>query len=82
MTRHALIHPLPPSCPTNQLQAAREKLVTPEIFRFTPPNSSVELYGALYRPNPAIHGPGPYPTVVSVYGGPNAQKVHRYEIEI
>jgi dipeptidyl-peptidase-4 len=32
------------------------------------------LYGAIYRP-PARFGPGPYPTIVSVYGGPHAQLV-------
>jgi dipeptidyl-peptidase-4 len=32
------------------------------------------LHGALYRP--ATHfGPGPFPTIVSVYGGPHAQRV-------
>jgi dipeptidyl-peptidase-4 len=32
------------------------------------------LYGALFRP-PERFGPGPYPTVVYVYGGPHAQLV-------
>ncbi|HEX9030101.1 MAG TPA: S9 family peptidase [Anaerolineales bacterium] len=32
------------------------------------------LYGALYRP-PARFGPGPYPTIIWVYGGPHAQQV-------
>jgi dipeptidyl-peptidase-4 len=32
------------------------------------------LYAAIYRP-PATYGPGPYPTIVSVYGGPHAQLV-------
>jgi len=31
----------------------------------------VKLHGAIYRPE----GPGPYPTLVSVYGGPHAQRV-------
>ncbi len=34
------------------------------------------LYGAIYRP-PASFGPGPFPTIVSVYGGPHAQMVTR-----
>lgn len=34
------------------------------------------LYGAVYRP-PASFGPGPHPTIVSVYGGPHAQMVTR-----
>jgi dipeptidyl-peptidase-4 len=32
------------------------------------------LYGAIYRP-PARFGAGPFPTIVSVYGGPHAQRV-------
>ncbi|MBI4641896.1 MAG: DPP IV N-terminal domain-containing protein, partial [Candidatus Tectomicrobia bacterium] len=34
----------------------------------------ITLYGAIYRP-PASFGKGPYPTIVSVYGGPHAQLV-------
>ncbi|MFP4395436.1 MAG: DPP IV N-terminal domain-containing protein [Anaerolineales bacterium] len=33
------------------------------------------LYGAVYVPDDAEFGPGPYPTIVSVYGGPHAQLV-------
>ncbi len=36
----------------------------------------VTLYGAVYRP-PQSFGPGPYPTLVDVYGGPHAQRVTR-----
>jgi dipeptidyl-peptidase 4 len=36
--------------------------------------TGVALCGAIYRP-PVAYGPGPYPTVVSVYGGPHAQMV-------
>jgi dipeptidyl-peptidase-4 len=32
------------------------------------------LYGAIYRP-PSAYGTGPFPTIVSVYGGPHAQMV-------
>lgn len=32
------------------------------------------LHGAIYRP-PATFGVGPFPTIVSVYGGPHAQRV-------
>lgn len=35
----------------------------------------VTLYGAIFRPDPAQFGPGPYPTIVSVYGGPHVQRV-------
>jgi dipeptidyl-peptidase-4 len=35
----------------------------------------VTLHGAIYQPDPKVHGDGPYPTIVSVYGGPHAQRV-------
>ncbi|MBK9710088.1 MAG: S9 family peptidase [Kouleothrix sp.] len=34
----------------------------------------VALHGAIYRPG-AAYGPGPFPTIVYVYGGPHAQLV-------
>ena len=34
----------------------------------------MKLYGIYYRP-PETFGPGPYPTVVMVYGGPHSQQV-------
>ena len=33
------------------------------------------LYGAVYRPDTSRFGPGPYPTIISVYGGPHAQEI-------
>ncbi len=36
----------------------------------------VRLHGAIYRP-PERFGAGPFPTLVSVYGGPHAQRVTR-----
>jgi dipeptidyl-peptidase-4 len=46
-------------------------LEPPEIVTL-PNRSGTLLYGAIYRP-PARFGPGPYPTIVHVYGGPHAQ---------
>ncbi len=34
------------------------------------------LHGAIYRPLSEEFGPGPYPTVIYVYGGPSAQMVN------
>ena len=48
-------------------------LPAPEIVSLKN-REDVELYGAIYRP-PASFGDGPFPTVVSVYGGPHAQRV-------
>lgn len=39
-----------------------------------PNREGVTLYGAIYRP-PVSFGAGPFPTIVSVYGGPHAQRV-------
>lgn len=38
-------------------------------------NKPMTLHGAIYKPDPEIYGSGPYPTVVSLYGGPHAQMV-------
>jgi dipeptidyl-peptidase 4 len=52
-----------------------------ELFDLQPPEmvslpnrDGTTLYGAIYRP-PERFGPGPYPTVVHVYGGPGPQMV-------
>jgi dipeptidyl-peptidase-4 len=52
-----------------------------ERFGLEPPEivslqnrDGITLYGAIYRPAPSF-GPGPYPAVVSVYGGPHVQFV-------
>lgn len=50
-------------------------LSAPAIVAFQNCNGDT-LYGALYFP-PAGYGPGPYPVIVSVYGGPHAQRVTR-----
>jgi dipeptidyl-peptidase-4 len=50
-------------------------LSAPQIVAFQNCNGDT-LYGALYFP-PAEFGPGPYPVIVSVYGGPHAQRVTR-----
>ncbi len=66
--------------------ATVEVLYAPEDERITelqlePPElvtlenrAGTALYGAIYRP-PAQFGAGPFPTIVSVYGGPHAQLV-------
>ncbi len=50
-------------------------LSAPQIVAFQNGNGDT-LYGALYFPL-AEYGPGPYPVIVSVYGGPHAQRVTR-----
>jgi dipeptidyl-peptidase-4 len=52
---------------------AHFQLEPPELVRL-PNREGTTLYGAIYRP-PARFGPGPYPTIVSVYGGPGPQLV-------
>ena len=48
-------------------------LEPPEIVTFKN-RDGVTLYGALYRP-PGASGSAPYPTIISVYGGPHVQQV-------
>jgi dipeptidyl-peptidase-4 len=52
---------------------ARLDLQPPELVTLHS-RDGVQLFGALYRPEVQF-GPGPYPVIVSVYGGPHAQMV-------
>ncbi len=52
---------------------ARLDLQPPELVAL-PSRDGETLHGAIYRP-PARFGAGPFPTIVSVYGGPHAQRV-------
>eukprot|EP00588_Corethron_pennatum_P036184 CAMPEP_0194340638 /NCGR_PEP_ID=MMETSP0171-20130528/87093_1 /TAXON_ID=218684 /ORGANISM="Corethron pennatum, Strain L29A3" /LENGTH=1063 /DNA_ID=CAMNT_0039105675 /DNA_START=119 /DNA_END=3306 /DNA_ORIENTATION=- len=49
---------------------------SPEIMTVSSPDG-VDLHAALYRPDASLHGPGPYPLAVGVYGGPHVQRVNR-----
>ena len=53
---------------------AEYALPPPEIISM-PTRDGVPLYGAIYRPSVAQFGPGPYPTIIDVYGGPGPQQV-------
>ncbi|TYZ63228.1 hypothetical protein PybrP1_012641 [[Pythium] brassicae (nom. inval.)] len=55
--------------------AAQGKLPPPRMLSFPTRDGTATLYGAVYEPDAAVHGPGPYPTLVSVYGGPHVQRV-------
>lgn len=48
-------------------------LKSPELFTVQSTDKKVTLQGAVYKPDLAKFGPGPYPTVVSCYGGPHVQ---------
>jgi dipeptidyl-peptidase-4 len=61
--------PLPPD-----LRIEAFQLTAPELVEIVNREGDT-LYGALYRPDPGVYGPGPYPTIVSVYGGPHAQEI-------
>ncbi len=52
---------------------AEYDLLIPEIVTLNSSDGET-LYGAIYRP-PDTFGYGPFPTIVSVYGGPHAQRV-------
>lgn len=50
-------------------------LQVPKIIPITCPKSHTQLVCCIYTPSSSIYGPGPYPTVVSTYGGPHVQTV-------
>lgn len=50
-------------------------LAPPTPFQIRSGDDAVDLHGVLYTPDSSMHGSGPYPTLVSVYGGPHAQMV-------
>jgi dipeptidyl-peptidase-4 len=58
---------------TTDPRIARLGLQPPELVTLQSRDGET-LYGAIYRP-PARFGAGPFPTIVSVYGGPHAQRV-------
>ena len=49
-------------------------LESPEIIDLPLPDQTI-LHAAIYIPNEEVFGPGPYPTIVNVYGGPHPQLV-------
>jgi dipeptidyl-peptidase-4 len=51
------------------------RLQPPEFFSTPSADGTVTLQGSLMIPDAALHGPPPYPTVVSTYGGPHVQFV-------
>jgi len=55
-------------------RVAKLELQPPELVALKS-RDGVDLHAAVYRPDPAVFGDGPYPTMVSVYGGPHAQRV-------
>jgi dipeptidyl-peptidase-4 len=52
-------------------------LPAPEILSFPTSDGTETLHAALYKPDPRVHGPGPYPLICAVYGGPHVQRVNR-----
>ena len=47
----------------------------PRFVSFASTDGAATLHASLYEPDAATFGPGPYPTVVSCYGGPHVQFV-------
>ena len=62
---------------TDPIQILYQKLPTPELVSFPTSDGSETLHAALFRPDPQVYGPGPYPLVCAVYGGPHVQRVNR-----
>ena len=53
----------------------QELLQAPEICTIKSSDSDMDLYCMMFRPDASKFGNGPYPTMVSCYGGPHVQKV-------
>jgi len=53
----------------------RLSLQTPKLVTLPSSDGKVTLQAAYLQPDPAKFGPGPYPTIVPVYGGPHVQTV-------
>jgi dipeptidyl-peptidase-4 len=62
---------------SNTLQKLTACFPAPEMMSFPAADGSDTLYAAVYRPDARFHGPGPYPLVCAVYGGPHVQRVNR-----
>ena len=62
---------------TNGISDMVKCLPAPELISFPTSDGTETLHAALYRPNPHLYGPGPYPLVCAVYGGPHVQRVNR-----
>jgi len=58
-----------------RLSQMKSYLNAPLLRKIRSHDDKVDLDCALYLPNPSVHGNGPYPTIVSVYGGPHVQRV-------
>jgi dipeptidyl-peptidase-4 len=58
------------------LRAARLGLVPPAPLTVTAADGT-QLHGCVFKPDARRHGPGPWPLIVSVYGGPHVQTVTR-----
>ncbi len=65
-----------PVCFANSRSFSLLPLLTePQFYHIEVPYIRGGLHCCVYKPNPAIHGKGPYPCVVSCYGGPHVQIV-------
>jgi len=79
--RPSAVTPLSNSClnvNTRRSERVLPALCMPEFYTI-PSNSSSgddhELHCCIYKPDVGLHGQGPYPCVVAVYGGPHVQRV-------
>jgi len=72
----SLVHEVQ-QAPDPRVGALGARLAPPEMFSISTRDGGDTLFGALYRPDPGEYGTGPFPTVVSVYGGPRVQRVNR-----
>lgn len=58
-----------------RVAALGDALQPPTFHQFSSTDKKVTLQAALYLPDEATHGKGPWPLVVATYGGPHVQYV-------
>jgi dienelactone hydrolase len=58
-----------------QPTASPAHVLAPVVVTIPAADGTTRLYASLHLPDPAVYGYGPYPTVVSVYGGPHVQRI-------
>jgi len=74
-TRHRVFDAAAADPRVAHLGLAADASAAPQLHTFASADGQATLQAAVYLPDSAVHGPGPWPTLVSCYGGPHVQFV-------
>jgi dienelactone hydrolase len=64
-----------PGIPASLPSSSNQVPLPPLIVSIPAADGTTPLFASLFLPDPDVFGPGPYPLVVSVYGGPHVMRV-------